>query len=108
VPLVITDEFGRSSYIISVQRLHYFFPAGEPDKRLSSRESADILERLLHITLEEPHVFRHKWQANDFVVWSNRRIIHTATANSAFSGQPRLFHLVFLDSNRPTIAARDN
>lgn len=32
-------------------------------------------------------VFRHKWQANDFVVWSNRRIIHTATANSAFSGQ---------------------
>lgn len=56
MPLVITDEFGRSSYIISVQRLHYFFPAGEPDKRLSSRESADILERLLHITLEEPHV----------------------------------------------------
>lgn len=49
---------------------------------------------------------RHKWRPHDFFLWANRRIIHTSTPTQDAQGQPRLYHLVFLNSDDPMLPAR--
>ena len=57
VPLVIKDEHGRRSFVISINRYSHFLPAaGGPP--LSRRESEDLLERILQETTSDQHVSR--------------------------------------------------
>eukprot|EP00958_Prasinococcus_capsulatus_P008768 scaffold868_cov305-Prasinococcus_capsulatus_cf.AAC.3 len=63
------------------------------------------LESLLVPYLEDPaNVFRLSWQPNDLAIWRNRRLLHTSTPWAQYTQERRLFHLMFLDSDRPILA----
>lgn len=99
-PLVIQDpSTGRRSLLFSVQRVHHFEPG------MSRAASLDLLQRLVQRITAEPEVFTLEWQPHDFAVWANRRILHSATPTDRYKGQPRMFHLVFLECTTPLLAA---
>jgi taurine dioxygenase len=46
---------------------------------MAEQQSTELIEELIaHIT-SEPFSYRHKWNANDVVVWDNRCVLHSAT-----------------------------
>lgn len=47
------------------------------------------------------------WQPNDFAIWANRRILHSASPTDEYDGSARLFHLVFLDCKTSLNAAQE-
>ena len=89
--------------LISAQRMYHF-------EGMSRADSLDLLERVLTQGTADSMIYRHKWQPHDFAVWANRRLIHTASPAKGFSmtkDKMRMYHLVFLDSNKPILAAAE-
>lgn len=77
---------------------------------MSRANSLDLLEKVLTQGTADSEIYRHKWQPNDFAIWANRRMIHTASPAKSFSlskDKMRMYHLVFLDSNTPILAAAE-
>lgn len=75
---------------------------------MSRPDSLDLLEKVMSQGTADSEVYKHKWQPNDYAVWANRRLIHTASPGKSYTqtkDQMRLFHLVFLDSDQPILAA---
>lgn len=74
----------------------------------SRKDSLDLLERILVMGTDDSKIYRHQWQPDDFVVWSNRKLIHSASAGEPWltvADTSRLYHLVFLDTKEPVRAA---
>lgn len=101
-PLVIRDpETGKRSFLFSVQRMHHFEPG------MSREDSLDLLERLTRDMTQDSEMYALDWQPNDFAIWANRRILHSASPTDEYDGSARLFHLVFLDCKTPLYAAQE-
>ena len=89
---------------MSAQRMFHFEGMSRPD-------SLDLLEKVLTHGTQDSKIYNHRWQPNDFAIWANRRLIHTASPAKGFShtkDKMRLYHLVFLDSNKPLLAAEED
>ncbi len=77
---------------------------------MSRADSLDLLEKVLSQGTADSEIYKHQWQPNDFAVWANRRLIHTASPAKGFSmskDKMRMYHLVFLDSDKPILAAAE-
>lgn len=99
-PLVIRDRrTNKKSLVLSPFTVYTFTGMSPQDSRLFAK---DLSERVC----SPDRIYRHKWEPNDFFVWANRRVIHSSTPTQEFAGQPRLYHLVFLNSDDPVQAAR--
>ena len=74
---------------------------------MTRQDSLDLLEKVLSHGTSDSQVYRHKWQPDDFVIWANRRLIHTAAPGTAGMDKEAqyLYHLVFVNSNEPVHAA---
>lgn len=71
---------------------------------MPSAEARAELEELLLPYVEDPgNVLRLRWQPNDLAIWRNRRVLHTSTPWAPYAQERRLFHLMFLDSDRPIL-----
>lgn len=100
-PLVIRDRrTGKKSLVLSPFTVYTFQGMSPQDSRLFAKE---LSERCC----SPDRIYRHKWEPNDFFVWANRRVIHSSTPTQEFAGQPRLYHLVFLNSDDPVQAAQE-
>lgn len=99
--LVQDPDNAKPSILISAQRMQHFEGMSRPD-------SLDLLERVLTQGTSDDSIYKHKWQPNDFAIWANRRLIHSASPAKGFShskDKMRMYHLVFLDSTTPILAA---
>jgi taurine dioxygenase len=104
-PFIIKDpDTGKRSILMSAQRVHHF-------EGMSRPESQDLLEEVLTKATADANIYDHEWQPHDFIIWANRRIIHSASPAKHYTQGDakgmRLFHLVFLDSNQPVHAASE-
>lgn len=91
----------RPAILVSAQRVYHF-------EGMSRPESLDLLDKVVSSGTADSEVYKHKWQPNDFAVWANRRLIHSASPGKSYTqttDHMRLFHLVFLDSDQPILAA---
>ena len=96
-------ETGKPAILVSAQRMVRF-------EGMSHADSTDLLERVLAVGTDNSKVYRHEWQPNDFLLWANRKVIHTASIAEpwlAAEDKSRMFHLVFLDTKRPIHAAKE-
>ena len=66
---------------------------------MSRKESKPILDFLFDQIGKPENVFRHKWSANDVVMWDNRCTQHYALND--YHGQRREMHRVTVDGDRP-------
>ncbi|KAL3143075.1 hypothetical protein ABBQ38_003349 [Trebouxia sp. C0009 RCD-2024] len=101
-PFVIQDPAtGKRSILVSVQRMMHF-------EGMSHKDSQDLLETILAMGTDDSKIYRHEWQPNDFVIWANRKLIHSASVGESWmaaADKSRLYHLVFLDTKEPVRAA---
>ncbi len=66
---------------------------------MSKPESKPILSYLYDQITRPEHVFRHRWSANDVVMWDNRCTQHYALND--YHGQRREMHRVTVNGDRP-------
>lgn len=93
----------KPAILVSAQRVYHF-------EGMSRDDSVDLLDKVLTHGTGEDDIYKHKWQPDDFAIWANRRLIHTASPAKGFShtkDKMRLYHLVFLDSDKPILAANE-
>ncbi|KAI8468156.1 MAG: hypothetical protein J3K34DRAFT_18868 [Monoraphidium minutum] len=99
VPVVARDpDTGAEHLVCSAHCLYEF-------QGLPHAKSRALLESLLAGVTAEGRVYSHAWADGDFVIWSNRRTIHSGTSEAEYQDDVRLMHLVFLDSARPLVPA---
>ena len=107
--LVQDPDNSKPAILMSAQRMYHFEGMSRPD-------SLDLLEKVLSQGTADSEIYEHRWQPNDFAIWANRRLIHSASPakgytqllpQEAVSDRMRLYHLVFLDSNKPILAAAE-
>jgi taurine dioxygenase len=80
-PAVLTHpESGRKCLFLSPTYVDGFLGL-DPD------ESDALLWRLTEHMLQPRYVYRHKWRANDAIIWDNRRFMHAGMGNRP--GEPR-------------------
>lgn len=91
----------KPAILMSAQRMYHFEGMSRPD-------SLDLLEKVLAQGTADSEIYKHKWQPNDYAVWTNRRLIHTASPSKGYThtkDHMRLYHLVFLDTDKPILPA---
>ncbi len=49
----------------------------------SEADSRELLDDLLERAVEDSHVYAHKWQVGDLVIWDNRSTLHRGTGYDA-------------------------
>ncbi|KAK9824046.1 hypothetical protein WJX72_007318 [[Myrmecia] bisecta] len=100
-PFVIYDQqTGRRSLITACHFFHKF-------KGLGRQESLRFHTSVMRRVCAPENVLRWKWRAGDWVLWSNRRMVHSAAPVRDYRDKTRLIHLAFLDSKDAVQAARD-
>ena len=62
-------------------------------------ESAALLEKLFNHSVQPAHVYRHRWQAGDLVMWDNRCTMHRATEYDVRFD--RAMHRTTIQGDRP-------
>lgn len=103
-PVVIEDSRGRPSLYVGPAFTRHLIEDGHI---VSPERSQQILGALLTAGLEG-NVYSHAWRPGDFVVWSNRSMLHTATPSDCYDGERRLIHRIRMASREPVVAyARD-
>ena len=93
----------KPAILVSAQRVYHFEGMNRADR-------VALLDRVLTHGTGDSDIYMHKWQPNDFAIWANRRLIHTASPAKGFShtkDKMRLYHLVFLDSKKPILPANE-
>jgi taurine dioxygenase len=45
---------------------------------MTAEESRPMLELLFTVALQPEHIYRHRWQAGDVLLWDNSRTMHYA------------------------------
>ena len=71
-PLVLSRPDGKQSLYLSNGSTKAIL--GMPPE-----EGREIVRELIRHATAEEHVYRHKWQAGDLLVWNNRYTMHRAT-----------------------------
>ena len=66
---------------------------------MAKDESAALLEKLFHHSVHSAHVYRHRWQAGDLVMWDNRCTMHRATEYDL--RHDRAMHRTTVQGDRP-------
>ncbi|GMH39423.1 hypothetical protein BSKO_07321 [Bryopsis sp. KO-2023] len=102
VPFVIQEKgTGVRSINASPLKIHSF-------EGMTTEETHEFLEEVLgpQAATAPERVWTADWQAGDVVVWKNRHLIHSAPPRGSYD-DPRLFHLVFWESNEPAIPVED-
>jgi taurine dioxygenase len=75
-PVVLTHpETGRKCIFISPTYVDCFLDIPQP-------ESRELLEYLVAHMLKPRYVYKHRWRANQCIVWDNLRFIHAALGQS--------------------------
>jgi taurine dioxygenase len=83
-PAVLTHpESGRKCLFLSPTYVDGFLG-------LSPAESEALLRSLTEHMLQPRYVYKHKWAANDAIVWDNRRFLHAGMGN--LPDEPRYAH----------------
>lgn len=94
--VVIHPETGRRSLLAN--RLMADSIVGMP------REQSDALLELLFQATERPeHIYEHKWQAGDVLIWDNRATLHARTDFDP--GERRVLRRLAIRGERPVAAA---
>lgn len=92
-PVVITHpETGRRALFINPG-----FVAGIKD--FSAAESQVLLNYLYERATAPEHVYRHRWQPNDLVIWDNRAMMHYAVSDYT---EDRYLHRATVIAQQPT------
>ncbi|KAL3157455.1 hypothetical protein ABBQ32_011921 [Trebouxia sp. C0010 RCD-2024] len=103
-PFVIKDpDNAKPAILVSAQRVYHF-------EGMNRADSVALLDKVLTHGTGDKDIYKHRWQPNDFAIWANRRLIHTASPAKGFShtkDKMRLYHLVFLDSKKPILPANE-
>ncbi|KAJ8607066.1 hypothetical protein CTAYLR_009897 [Chrysophaeum taylorii] len=102
-PIVILDQKRRPSLYVAPAFTRYLVDA-ETGERWTPEASQAFLGRVLRAGMKS--IYAHFWNPNDFVVWDNRQMVHSATPSDLYEGQARLFHRVRMSSRVPIVAAR--
>jgi len=98
-PLVrVHAETGRRALYLSDRR----FVAGI--EGMSEAESRPLAEFLHRHSQQPEHVYRHHWQAGDFVIWDNRCALHYAIRDYTPATVRNLFRIM-LTGERPISVA---
>ena len=80
-PAVLTHpESGRKCIFLSPTYVDFFLELGP-------KESDELLWYLTDHMLRPEYVYRHRWRANDAILWDNRRFMHAGMGNRP--GEPR-------------------
>jgi taurine dioxygenase len=66
---------------------------------LAQSESRALLEKLFSHSVQPAHVYRHRWQAGDLVMWDNRCTMHCATEYDL--RHVRAMHRTTIQGDRP-------
>ena len=66
---------------------------------LPKDEGDALLEKLFRHSVQPAHVYRHRWQAGDLVMWDNRCTMHRATEYDPH--HDRAMHRTTVQGNRP-------
>lgn len=91
-PVVRTHPVtGRKSLYISGQAEHF--------EDMTREESRPLLEWLLGQLGQPDHVYRHRWQVGDLLMWDNRSTTHYAIHD--YGDYPRRLHRVTLQGDVP-------
>ncbi|MDX1432638.1 MAG: TauD/TfdA family dioxygenase [Gammaproteobacteria bacterium] len=97
-PVVITHpESGRRAVFVNpgfTAGLHGF----------NADESRAILDYLQSVAVRPEHVYRHRWQPRDLVIWDNRCVMHYAIADYQGLGD-RYMHRTTVIAERPARSA---
>jgi taurine dioxygenase len=72
--VMIHPESGRKCLFISPTYVDFFLG-------LSQAESDALLAYLVDHMLKPAYVYKHKWSANEAIVWDNRRVMHASPGN---------------------------
>lgn len=64
-------ESGRNCLFVSPMNIQYFLG-------MDAGESDELIAFLVRHMTDPRFVYRHRWRANDAVIWDNRRFIHAA------------------------------
>jgi len=92
-PVVYTHpESGRRALYVNEG-----FTVGIED--LPEDESSVLLEKLFNQSVRDGHIYRHRWQAGDLVMWDNRCTMHRATEYDARHN--RAMHRTTIQGDRP-------
>lgn len=67
---------------------------------LPPEESRQLLNELNHHAIQDAFVYRHRWQANDLVIWDNRCTMHCATPYDD-ERYHRVMHRTTVKGDRP-------
>jgi taurine dioxygenase len=66
---------------------------------MPKEESEALLEKLFQHSVQPAHVYRHRWQAGDLVMWDNRCTMHRATEYDL--RHDRAMHRTTIQGDRP-------
>jgi len=68
-------------------------------KDLPEDEGSALLGELFNQSVQKGHIYRHRWQAGDLVMWDNRCTMHRATEYDA--RHTRAMHRTTIQGDRP-------
>jgi alpha-ketoglutarate-dependent taurine dioxygenase len=102
-PIVIRDPLGRPSLYVGPAFTQCLVDRAS-GKTWTQEESQDLIGECLRQGLRNGNMYQHRWDPLDFVVWSNRCMLHSATETDAYRGQDRLFHRIRMASKVPVEA----
>lgn len=71
-PLVQTAPDGRKTLFVSSHASHV---TGWPEEKGQA-----LVDALYRFACSRPHIYRHRWQPHDLLVWDNRCTMHRAVA----------------------------
>ena len=64
------------------------------------KEEADAILRCAYEhLLDKDHLYRHRWRANDLVIWDNRSVLHCA--QGGYDGHLRIMHRATVAGEQP-------
>jgi taurine dioxygenase len=72
--VLVHPESGRKCIFLSPTYVDFFLG-------LETQESDDLLAYLTDHMLNSKYVYKHRWSANDAVLWDNRRVVHAGMGN---------------------------
>lgn len=81
--------------------------AGEDDPAAAAKSREELAQLIVPYLSDPSNVFRLQWAPGDLAIWRNRRLLHTSTPWADYKDESRLFHLMFLDSDAPVLAANE-
>ena len=68
---------------------------------LDADEAAALIAALADHIVKPAHIYRHRWQVGDVLMWDNRCLLHRAEANFDAARHARVLHRTCLRGGAP-------